>query len=196
MTDELIVTDEDTDTTVLEVDSGLETVVVLGSDTGVSVVVGAGEGSSTLVVSEEAAPEVLEFLTEGPQGPRGEPGPPGPPGMSSGGITEGVAGEPISALSAVYRGTDGLLYVASSARPSDASALTGVALSSALTNEPLMVRTEGDLEDGVWIPGPYYLGLDGVLTNDPEQGLVQLRIGFAPTTDRLQVRIEPGILHT
>lgn len=121
----------------------------------------------------------------GPQGPSG------PPGIDGGTLTV-IAGENISQYSVVRILSDGQGYLADRNDATHGVFVAGVATNSALTGEPVTVRTDGLMSTApMWTLGPLFVGDVGALISTPPPGTMtdyQLQVAVAVTTSELLVR--------
>lgn len=178
----------------------------------VEVVFNPDSEDPTVVDSIEEIVEVLELGDPGPRGPSG------PPGLDAGEVIH-PAGTNISAGTCVYVTTftrpstepdeageypevEYLVVLPASSDDLEAAGrIIGVAATSALANEPCRVRTFGPMTIELDFPRvPLFVGQDGVLTPDPETGLVQRQIatGQGPgiTGKNIFVRVEHAIVRS
>lgn len=124
-------------------------------------------------------------------------GPPGPPGEATGNVVR-TAGANLSAIRAVYEGTDGKVRYATNTDPTTATKTIGVTTSAALQDDEIGVCLTGEIEDNSLslTPGPLYLGTNGALTSTPPSTGVLLRVGTALTTGRLVVNVQQPIIRS
>lgn len=130
---------------------------------------------------------------KGDQGPQGAQGPPGPTGGSA------FIGTAAGALGGhrVVRGSRDTLSYASADDESHADDVQGLTLNAAGTGEAVTVQDSGEVTEPGWdwLPlEPVFLGLNGVLTqNPPPSAVFQLQIGFASTSTSVVLRIDTPI---
>jgi hypothetical protein len=98
------------------------------------------------------------------------------------GVFERQAGEPLSALRAVWGDEDGAVWPLDCQDAAHVALLAGVTLSSAnAAGQTVRVQREGTLEaDGLaLVPGPVWLGADGALTQTPPESGFDFYLGAA-----------------
>lgn len=106
------------------------------------------------------------------------------------------AGEVISALKALYLGTDGKVYHADSATTSTRN-IVGIATQSVLMGASIVVRHQHTLSDALWswtVGSPVYVGAGGSLTQTPPATGYIAHVGIAITPTSIFVDIQPPIL--
>lgn len=83
---------------------------------------------------------------------------------------------------------------ARSTTPADGETVTGITTVAAKAGEMVPIRTSGALMSPAPLPvGNLYLGPNGELTSDPNSGAYTIKIGIAPTSDLLILRIDPPV---
>jgi len=154
-------------------------------------VISSGQTSAGVLVAPEnpravlAAPQTAAQIVAA--GQRGQAGPMGPPGEQTVVCT---AGQILSGHRAVY-GNGSLVLLASADDLLSAECCLGISLNSALQDEPVTVQRTGIIEEltWAWSPGPVFLGMNGVLTQEVPQAGVVLQIGVALSASQLDIRM-------
>lgn len=128
----------------------------------------------------------VEVLFKGPPGRQGDAGPSG----AGGGDITGVAAIALGGQRVVYLANDGLRY-ASADDLATINAL-GVTVGAVSIGGTATVRTGGALADPSFsfVPGPVYLGLNGLLTQTLPTANSLVVIGDAINATTLLVRVE------
>lgn len=131
-------------------------------------------------------------VTVGGVGPQGPSGPQGPPGV--GASWEGVSGEAIGALNAVYLGEDGRFLLWTPALGGRPVGL--VSTSSAMAGEPQVAYQGGVLTyvGAGWTTGRrYFVGADGGLSLTPPGAGALIAVGDALSATRLLVSLGEAV---
>lgn len=151
---------------------------------GVAVVVKAGPTRESSVVMTGR---------QGPAGPRGAVGPQGEPGGTT---TRRIAARDMSGHRMVLPASVGSVDYASSANPHHALRVLGMTQGAAVAGDPVDIQVTDEItEPGwSWVPGPVFLGADGLLTQVQPQApsaAFSLVVGHAlsPTTIFIQLGI-------
>jgi len=146
-----------------------------------------GDGEVNVKVNKDTLIRVIE---RGPQGPPG-----------TGGTSESVeevytAAEPISARQVVRIDPDGRVSLASADSIDDGCNVIGIAKTSAIANDPIIVVTSGKVENGpTGVPtDDIYLGLNGATTNVVPTSDVFLFLGEKTSTDGMVLKIQEPII--
>jgi hypothetical protein len=103
-----------------------------------------------------------------------------------------TAGQNVNAYQVVAVHSDGLAYIASAATLADADRIVGVAITSALTGNPIDVQQVGTINNlgFSFTPGAtVYLGLTGALVQTPNAGVFELPMGVATSASQLEVQM-------
>lgn len=142
----------------------LATVTETSSPTSITV-----EERSTTTVENDVTEAIVSSVNSAPSvtvSQVGTQGPPGPPG--TGGYSEVVAGEDISAYQVIVIGSDGLAYIADPTDINDFALTLGVAIQSASASGTLQYVSTGTISGGSWVEGErYFVGLNGSLSTTP-----------------------------
>ncbi len=133
-------------------------------------------------------------VLKGAKGDKGDKGDPGPVG---GRMLKRARG-PLSGGKVVRVVDDGdHVDVASALVAADAAAVVGLTLQSAVAAEDQVeVAHAGELEDSAWsfVPGPVYLGVNGVLTQTRDSSWAFLRIvGTAVSPTKMMINLRPPV---
>lgn len=145
--------------------------------------------SQTESVAVVEVPTIVAVTAPGPQGPPGPAGPAGPPGGTAGQIRlAGVAGTALSGHRAVTRASNGDVVYASNTEATHLHAPLWVTVGAAAIGAPIEVIAYGVMEESTWswVPGPLYLGANGVITQIPPIApgalfLAQIGVALTPT---------------
>jgi hypothetical protein len=141
-------------------------------------------GETQVAVVEDTAVTIVEV------GIQGSPGESASDPVFSAAVT-------LSGHKALKLNAAGKVEYVSSAEPLDIRKVIGIGLNAATANNPVTVRSQGDIEESSWnwTPGlPVYLGTSGALTQTaPISGFIQI-LGTATAATRMFVMIEPPIL--
>lgn len=107
-----------------------------------------------------------------------------------------TASQNITAYKVVGLDSSGLAYLVDNTVLADQYRIAGLAMFSANTGDPLDIITDGLLVTGggLWTPGPYYLGVAGILVSTPPVTGLYLRVATAPTANELIVRPQEPIV--
>lgn len=135
-------------------------------------------------IALQLADEVVRVIELGEQGPSGRDG--------DDGFLVYPAAMPLSALRAVWMTVDGLRY-ASANDPDSCDAVLGITANASAENSPASVRHFGRIADASWNwtqEAPVFLGLDGALTQTPDNALPLVKLGIAIDAQTLLVRIQ------
>ena len=133
----------------------------------------------------------LQTATLGEQGPPGLQGIPGPSGGSA---MQRTAGQPLSALRAVYE-LDGQVFYLDYRDTDHIDLLLGITLTAAELAAPVNIQRSGALDDSgwSWAPGPVWLGADGALTQTPPAAGYDVLIGAAVSATRITLNLTDPI---
>jgi len=144
----------------------------------------------TAAVQLDKTVAVVVAGTQGPVGPRGQPGPAG------GSAFIRIAGEPISALRAVYELPSGAVHPLSADDAEHIDLLAGITTTSAATGQEVTIQRAGPLDaTGLNLqPGRVWLGMDGALTQTPPETGFDTLLGYATAGQRLYIDISETIL--
>ena len=107
-----------------------------------------------------------------------------------------IAGEPISALRAVYELHNGAVHPLSADDDDHIDLLAGITLTSASSGAEVTVQRAGPLDaTGLNLqPGRVWLGMDGALTQTPPETGFDTLLGYATAEQRLYIDISETIL--
>lgn len=107
-----------------------------------------------------------------------------------------VAGEPISALRAVYELPDGTVWPLSADDAEHIDLLAGITITSAAAGQEITVQRAGPLDAaGLNLqPGRVWLGMGGALTQTPPENGFDTLLGYATAEQRLYIDISESIL--
>lgn len=146
-----------------------------------------------VVVSDDERGAVI--VTAGAQGPSGTQGQIGPAGGSA---FERTAGEPLSALKAVWEDEHGTVYALGYADDEHIDLLAGLTITAANAGAPITIQRSGPLDaTGLNLtPGRVWLGVDGALTQSPPVTGFDVLIGYATAEKRLYIDFSDNILLT
>ena len=141
----------------------------------------------TVVVEAGGQCEVVELVVTDPACTSG--------GGNSSTFTR-IAGEPISALHAVYELPSGTVHPLSADDAEHIDLLAGVTVTSAATGQEITVQRSGPLDaSGLNLqPGRVWLGTDGALTQTPPENGFDTLLGYATAEQRLYIDISESIL--
>lgn len=144
----------------------------------------------TAAVQLDKTVAVVVAGTQGPVGRRGLPGPAG------GSAFIRIAGEPISALRAVYELPSGAVHPLSADDAEHIDLLAGITITSASAGQEITVQRSGPLDaSGLNLqPGRVWLGMDGALTQTPPATGFDTLLGYATAEQRLYIDISETIL--
>lgn len=144
----------------------------------------------TAAVQLDKTVAVVVAGTQGPIGPRGLPGPAG------GSAFVRIAGEPISALRAVYELPSGAVHPLSADDAEHIDLLAGITATSAAAGQEITVQRSGPLDaTGLNLqPGRVWLGMNGQLTQTPPDTGNDTLLGYATAEQRLYIDISETIL--
>lgn len=154
------------------------------------------DGNDTNVEHIDHLSRTVEVITAGPQGRRGEAGPIGPAG---GNVLALPAATTLGGHRVVRSTGNGMCGYASAADLTHGDDVLGVTLGAVTVGANANVQVAGEVIEPSWSwtpQEPVFLGLDGVLTQDPLSDDVVaflLVIGFATAPDALMLRIEAPI---
>lgn len=128
-------------------------------------------------------------------GVRGLMGPQGQPGPAGGSAFVRIAGEPISALRAVYELPSGVVHPLSADDAEHIDQLAGITITSAAAGQEITVQRAGPLDAaGLNLqPGRVWLGMDGALTQTPPEYGFDTLLGYATADQRLYIDISESI---
>lgn len=128
----------------------------------------------------------VEVLFKGPPGRQGDAGPSG----AGGGDVAGVAAVALGGQRAVYLANDGMRYA--SADNLAMINVLGVTVGAVAQGASVSIRTGGSLTDPAFsfVPGPVYLGLNGLLTQTLPTANSLVVVGDALNATTLLVRVE------
>jgi len=143
-----------------------------------------------VVVSDDERGTVI--VTAGAQGPMGPQGQIGPAGGSA--FTR-RAGETISALTAVYEDSLGIVYPLSNTDEINIDLLAGIAITGAHAGADITIQRSGPLDaSGLNLqPGRVWLGMDGALTQTPPENGFDTLLGYATAEQRIYIDISESI---
>lgn len=107
-----------------------------------------------------------------------------------------IAGEPISALQAVYELPDGTVWPLSSDDSEHIDLLVGITITGAREGAGVAVQRSGLLDaSGLNLqPGRVWLGMGGALTQTPPENGFDTLLGYATAEQRLYIDISETIL--
>ena len=107
-----------------------------------------------------------------------------------------IAGEPISALRAVYELPSGTVHPLSADDAEHIDLLAGVTVTSAATGQEITVQRSAPLDaSGLNLqPGRVWLGMGGALTQTPPDTGFDTLLGYATAEQRLYIDISETIL--
>lgn len=100
----------------------------------------------------------------------------------------------LNAYQLIATDADGDAIYATSANPAHINRVLGVSTRAGLD---IKVRSEGVVENPGWNWSPealLWVGLDGVITEDPGTGAFTQAVGFAKTPTSIYVRLAKGVL--
>lgn len=145
---------------------------------------------TTVVTQLGRVAAVVAAGTQGPVGPRGQPGPAG------GSAFIRIAGEPISALRAVYELPSGAVHPLSADDAEHIDLLAGITVTSASAGQEVTIQRAGPLDaSGLNLqPGRVWLGMNGQLTQTPPDSGNDTLLGYATAEQRLYIDISETIL--
>ena len=143
-----------------------------------------------VVVSDDERCAVI--VTAGAQGPMGPQGQIGPAGGSA--FTR-RAGETISALTAVYENSLGIVYPLSNTDEINIDLLAGIAITGAHAGADITIQRSGPLDaSGLNLqPGRVWLGATGALTQLAPQTGFDVLIGYATAEQRIYIDLSDNI---
>ena len=151
-------------------------------------------GNTSIVITDDSSPEVIEVGVEGPQGK------PGRSGSGGGSATQTfAAGEDLSALRIVYAGDDGRVSYADKDDFESATRAVGMTVQAAVESDDIDVLVSGVYDDSHWawdmgIDKTLFLGSNGAIVQGAVNGAAVARVGTALAPGRILLRIEPPIL--
>ena len=107
-----------------------------------------------------------------------------------------IAGEPISALHAVYELPSGTVHPLSADDAVHIDLLAGITITSAVAGQEITVQRAGPLDaTGLNLqPGRVWLGMGGALTQTPPDTGFDTLLGYATAEQRLYIDISETIL--
>ena len=151
----------------------------------------------TLAFTAAAQTNHLDVAFTGPAGIRGIDGVQGPqgiPGIAGGSLIQCVAGESISGHRAI-RLNNGFAFYCNSMALDNAGTAIGISTQATLTGGTFNVQTLGIIDEGSWnwIPGPVFVGNNGLLTQIPT-GVFTQQIGVATTATEININPQLAIL--
>ncbi|WP_043004853.1 hypothetical protein [Comamonas testosteroni] len=141
----------------------------------------------------ETVPELV-ILTEAQQGP---PGPPGAPGQAGVSYVTFKASGPIGGHRAVCAAFSGLVKYADSRDVTGAMSVLGLSLHAAEDGAPINVANSGEVIEPSWSwtqDLPIFVGLDGVLTQQPPDTGYQLVVAIATSSTSALLSIKQPIV--
>lgn len=150
-------------------------------------------------IAQEAPPAPIVTQVRQEQvvlaGVRGRPGPPGQPGPAGGSAFLRTAGEPLSALVAVYEDTLGAVRVLQPDDEDNVDMLVGVTVTAAGAGELVTVQRSGALDAAGLglVPGRVWLGGNGRLVQTPPEDGFDVLLGYATAEQRLYIDISEPI---
>lgn len=157
------------------------------------------QGAAGAVVVNRVMDRPVEVVSKGPKGDRGDAGLQGPPGPTGGTAVERTAGTALGGHR-VVRSAGGIsVAYASCTQAEHGDDVLGVTLGAAALGAPVLVQTQGELDEPSWSwtpDEPVFLGEDGGLTQEPPAGVdtkFLLVLGFAASSTRLVIRIGAAI---
>ena len=117
--------------------------------------------------------------------------------VQGGAVVQGVSSYPaataLSALRAVWLAADGVRYASSAVQDSCDAVLGITAQAVAAALQPVLVRCTGPMTDASWEwtqGDAVFLGVDGLLTQTPDDALPLVELGIALDAHTLLVRIQ------
>lgn len=149
----------------------------------------AGQDNTLLEPVQE-----LVLLTEAQQGP---PGPPGAPGQAGVSYVTFKASGPIGGHRAVCAAFSGLVKYADSRDVTGAMSVLGLSLHAAEDGAPISVANSGEVIEPSWSwtqDLPIFVGLDGVLTQQPPDTGYQLVVAIATSSTSALLSIKQPIV--
>lgn len=141
------------------------------------------------LVTEQKLEQVVLAGVRGRAGPRGQPGPAG------GASFIRIAGEPISALRALYELPTGRVHPLSPDDVDHIDLLVGVSVTSGGIGSEITVQRSGVLDAaGLGLsPGRVWLGEQGRMAQTPPDGGFDVLLGYATAEQRLYIDISESI---
>lgn len=153
-------------------------------------VVQATTEETRVIAPTDVAPMVVAHGNQGPPGIQGQPG------VTAGLLLSRIAGQPLSAHRVVFQDdADNRVRYVDPQADSIAEVLGITTTATSASGEIVYVQSAGELNDPsfAFLPGPVFVGANGVLTQDPPTTGAALQVGVATTLTALLIRIQQPI---